>query len=89
MPARRRKRKPQQKVEKICCKTSAGVGCGNNGGCRSGTTPPSRTLLIVRACRRLVNEGYGSDAAFLSWLYDQKVIGPNSGRYGEDTTKGF
>ena len=30
--------------------------------------PPERNQLDQEACRRLVNEGYGSDAAFLAWL---------------------
>ena len=34
--------------------------------------PPERNQRDREACRKLVNEGFGSDAAFLTWLFSQK-----------------
>ena len=35
-------------------------------------SPPEQIQRDQEACRRLVNEGYGSDAALMAWLYGQK-----------------
>lgn len=33
---------------------------------------PQQNAADREACRRLMSEGYGSDDAFLTWLYGQK-----------------
>ena len=35
-------------------------------------SPPERNQRDREACHKLVNEGFGSDAVFLTWLYSQK-----------------
>ena len=52
--------------------------------------PPERNQRDREACRKLVNEGFGSDAAFLTWLYGQKKDGiRSSGIYRGVRTGGF
>ncbi len=72
MAARRRPRKPPKgQLEDDLLKNARWSGLREQRRLQR-RFPPERNQRDREACRRLVNEGFGSDAAFLTWLYGQK-----------------
>ena len=73
MAARRRPRKPPQgQLEDALLKNQRWSGLREQQRLQAAGHTPQQNQHDRHACKRLIEEGYGSDAAFLMWLYSQK-----------------
>ena len=68
---RRRQHKGQGQIEDELLKNARWSGLREQRRLQRRSLP-ERNQRDREACRKLVNEGFGSDAGFLTWLYGQK-----------------
>ena len=71
-PRKRRHRKGQGQIEDDLLKNARWSGLREQQRLQSLHHTPQQNETDREACRRLVDEGFGTDAAFLNWLYEQK-----------------
>ena len=73
MAARRRPRKPAPgQLEDALLKNQRWSGLKAQQQLQQARYTPQQNQRDRIACKRLIDEGYGSDATFLTWLYAQK-----------------
>ena len=72
MAPRRRKKSAKAELEEDLLKSPRWSGLRQQRRLQALHHTSQQNAADRAACRRLVSEGYGSDDAFLTWLYGQK-----------------
>ena len=71
-PRKGRHRKGQGQIEDDLLKNARWSGLREQQRLQSLHHTPQQNATDREACRRLVDDGYGTDAEFLTWLCGQK-----------------
>ena len=72
MATRRRKKSLQGQIEDELLQNQRWSDLGEQRRLEAMHHTPQQNAVDRKTCRRLVAEGYGSDDAYLTWLYGQK-----------------